>query len=550
MGFETPTDIQSQTIPQLVENPRDFIGLAQTGTGKTAAFGLPLLELIDANQRETQALVLAPTRELAQQIAVQLEQFSKYAKGLKTVCVFGGANIRNQIMELKRGAQIIVATPGRLIDLMERRAIHLDKLDFLVLDEADEMLNMGFKDQLETILKQTPEEKHTWLFSATMPREIQRISQKYMSEPLEVRINPKDVVNQNISHQFAVLKASDKTEALRRMLDFDPELYGLVFCRTKRDTLKVAGELTESGYSAEALNGDMSQQQRDAAMGRFRAKTIQVLVATDVAARGIDVNDLTHVIHFALPDDAEYYTHRSGRTARAGKEGISLALITKGEMRRVKYLENKLKINFEKALIPATEDIAKNRIEHWATKVAQYEHSNLDAKVLETAVALLADFSKEEIIAKMVARQMERISKRNSISDLNQTADQRGGAPKKRHERDAKGREMGMQRHFINLGQMDNLNKGTLLRWMCDNSGLTGNDIGRISIEQKHSFVDISEEVAMKAKALNDKQFDGREIRINRDEDRPRGGFKKGNFKKKGKGKKGPGKFKGKRKKY
>jgi len=317
MGFKTPTEIQINTIPQLLTEQRDFIGLAQTGTGKTAAFGLPIVEMINPSDNNIQALILSPTRELAQQIAGQLEAFSKYQGKVNMVCVYGGANISNQIKDLRKPTQIVIATPGRLIDLMKRKVISLTNLQYLVLDEADEMLNMGFKDELDTILAQTPGDKHTWLFSATMPSEIRRIIKNYMHDPFEVSVNSKQRVNVNIKHQYTVLKASDKIEAVRRLLDFHPDMYGIAFCRTKRDTQKVAEELNSSGYAAEPLNGDLSQAQRDAVMKRFRAKTLQLLVATDVAARGIDVDDLTHVIHYALPDDAEYYTHRSGRTGRA-----------------------------------------------------------------------------------------------------------------------------------------------------------------------------------------------------------------------------------------
>lgn len=523
MGFEEPTDIQQKTIPLLLSQPQDFIGLAQTGTGKTAAFGLPLIEMIDMQERHTQALILAPTRELAQQIAQQLVAFSKYMGKLNVVCVFGGASINGQISELRRGAQIVVATPGRLIDLSKRGAVRLNQVEYVVLDEADEMLNMGFKDELDTILDQTPDEKYTWLFSATMPAEIKRMVKNYMKDPQEVRINSGQTVNENIEHRFAVLKASDKVEALRRMLDFDPDMYGLVFCRTKRDTQAVAEDLVESGYAAEPLHGDLSQSQRDAVMKRFRNKTLQMLVATDVAARGIDVNNLTHVVHFALPDDAEYYTHRSGRTARAGKKGISLSLITKGEMRRVRFLENKLKISFEKALIPAPEEIAEFRINHWATKLAAQDTTGLDARAWTAALSLLEDFTKEEIIAKMVSRQMERITKNNSLTDLNDTSRiSEGGRqarePRAHNPRNERGQEAGMLRHFINVGKMDDLNKGALLRFVCDNSSLKGEDIGRIVMENKHSYIDIQEAAAGKIKDLNGMVVDGREIRVNRDD--------------------------------
>ncbi len=554
LGFENPTEIQKQAIPLLLSKPQDFIGLAQTGTGKTAAFGLPLVELIEPAEKSTQALILAPTRELAQQIARQLEQFSKYVGKLNVVCVFGGASISGQISEIRRGAQVIVATPGRLIDLSQRGVVKLNQLEYIILDEADEMLNMGFKDDLDYILAQAPKEKITWLFSATMPREIQNIVKNYMINPAEVKVNTGQVVNANIEHQYAVIKASDKTEALRRMLDFDPEMYGVVFCRTKRDTQRVADELVESGYAAEPLHGDLSQAQRDNVMRKFKSKTVQLMIATDVAARGIDVNNLTHVVHFALPDDAEYYTHRSGRTARAGKKGISLSLITKGEMRRVKYLESKLGIQFEKAMIPAIEDIAKNRISHWAQKLANQEISKgVTAEMMGEANLMLINFSREELIAKFISAQLSRISAKNSLNDLNDTSkgrdrdiyDDRGGkrGRREKRDRDSKGNEPGMNRFFINLGTIDQLNKGGLLRFICDNTGLKGNEVGRITLDQRHAFFDVSDKAEGLISSLNGKKYDGREIRVNRDDaGSPGGGGKRG-------GKKSSDKFRKKKKK-
>ncbi|WP_417602436.1 DEAD/DEAH box helicase [Owenweeksia hongkongensis] len=550
MGFENPTEIQSQAIPLLLSKPQDFIGLAQTGTGKTAAFGLPLIDLIEVEEKRTQALILAPTRELAQQIGKQLADFSKHLGRLNIVCVFGGASISGQMSEVRRGAQIIVATPGRLIDLTKRGAVKLSSLEYIILDEADEMLNMGFKDDLDYILAQAPAEKITWLFSATMPAEIKRIVKNYMVNPAEVKVNQGNIVNTNIEHQYAVLKASDKTEALRRLLDFDPAMYGVVFTRTKRDAQKVAEDLVESGYAAEPLHGDLSQAQRDAVMRRFRAGTLQMLIATDVAARGIDVDNLTHVVHFALPDDPEYYTHRSGRTARAGKKGVSLSLITKGDMRRVKYLESKLGIKFEKALIPEIAEIAKNRVSHWADKLASQEISKmLEFEMMQTAEMALQAFTREEIIAKFISGQLDRVTKKNSISDLNDTSrsssrDDRGGRDDRgrgrrdrgergeRGGRDRDGREAGMHRFFINLGTMDNLNKGGLLRFICDNTGLTSRDVGRISLDQRHTLFDVSEDASAKIASLNEKQYDGRDIRVNRDDDkgrkRPSGGKRGG----------------------
>ncbi|MFZ9055882.1 MAG: DEAD/DEAH box helicase, partial [Flavobacteriales bacterium] len=358
LGFDTPTDIQAQAIPHLLAGDRDFIGLAQTGTGKTAAFGLPVLEQLDPSAPHVQALILAPTRELGQQIAQQIELFSKRLDGIQAVAVYGGANIMTQIHALKRPSQIVIATPGRLIDLAKRKAIHLDKIEYVILDEADEMLNMGFKEELDAILAMTPDTKRTWLFSATMPREIRRLVKQYMNDPFEVRIDPTTAVNEHIEHRYAIVKHGDKTEALGRFMDLDADLFGVVFCRTKRDTQDLAESLMKKGYRADALHGDLSQPQRDRVMRRFKARELQVLIATDVAARGIDVNDVTHVFHHSLPNDQEYYTHRSGRTARAGKKGISLAFISQRERAVVNRFSKSLGIEFEHVMIPDAKDIA------------------------------------------------------------------------------------------------------------------------------------------------------------------------------------------------
>ena len=419
LEFTTPTEIQEQAIPQLLEGYSDFIGLAQTGTGKTAAFGLPLLERIDPDNRATQALVLAPTRELGQQIAGQLETFSKYMKKVNVLAVYGGAAISNQIRALKKPTQVIIATPGRLIDLIKRKAVNLSELEFLVLDEADEMLNMGFKKELDTILGYTPEQKLTWLFSATMPNEIKKIVDKYMDEPVEVRIDAKNKVNTNIKHYFAVLRRSDKTEALCRFIDIYPEMRAVVFCRTKRDTQELAEELLQLNYKADAIHGDLSQKQRDRVMGRFKKNDLQLLIATDVAARGIDVNDLTHVFHYTLPDDESYYTHRSGRTARAGKKGTSIAFINGREGYKIRNLEKKLKIEIPQAEVPAAENIADIRIEGWADSILLTAQSErLDSKLVKKINKKFADLSKEDLIEKLLSIQLENLNL-GSNKDLN-----------------------------------------------------------------------------------------------------------------------------------
>lgn len=420
LGFETPTEIQEKAIPQLLGGDRDFIGLAQTGTGKTAAFGLPLLDLLDPERDCVQAIVLAPTRELGQQIAEQLALFSGQLKGIRTLAVYGGANIAMQIKALKKTRHVVIATPGRLIDLVQRKALSLDQVSHVVLDEADEMLNMGFKEELDTILEFTPADKRTWLFSATMPQEIRRMVKDYMTDPFEVRIDPTTAVNTNIEHQFAVVHLKDKTEALTRFLDLDPELYGVVFCRTKRDTQQLAEQLIKLGHRADAIHGDLSQHQRDRVMMRFKRRELQVLIATDVAARGIDVNDLTHVFHFALPHDAAYYTHRSGRTARAGKQGISLALITRKDRHKVSSLARALDVEIAQVDVPRAEDIVETRLRGWAAGLmAETGGKKVPGELINEVDLLLGPLSREDLIAKLVARELSRLhlGQRNDLND-------------------------------------------------------------------------------------------------------------------------------------
>ena len=357
LGYEAPTPIQSQSIPYLLENDGDLIGLASTGTGKTAAFGLPLLNKIDVDSRSTQGLIICPTRELCIQITKDLEAYSKNLRGLNVVPVYGGTDIVKQIRQIERGAQIVVATPGRLIDLINRKKIKLGEVEAVILDEADEMLNMGFKEDIDAILEQTPDHKNVWLFSATMPKEVARIAQTYMVDPFEITVGGKNEGNKNIEHHYYVVKERDRFQALKSIIDFNPNIYGLIFCRTRRDTAAVADKLMAGGYNAEPIHGDLSQAQRDRVMEKFRNKTLQILVATDVAARGIDVNDITHVIHYQLPEDVENYTHRSGRTARAGKKGTSIALINTKEGRKISSIEKIIKSKIELRQVPSTNDI-------------------------------------------------------------------------------------------------------------------------------------------------------------------------------------------------
>lgn len=416
LGFETPTDIQRQAIPLLLSGDRDFIGLAQTGTGKTAAFGLPLLDLLDPESDAVQALILAPTRELGQQIAGQLELFAGSMKDISTVAVYGGAPIINQIRQLQRPRHVVIATPGRLIDLVKRKALSLEQIKYVVLDEADEMLTMGFKEELDEILSFTPAEKQTWLFSATMPREIRRLVGRYMTDPAEVRIDPGESVNARIEHRYAVVRHTDKTEALTRFLDLDPDLYGLVFCRTKRETQELAEELLKRGYRADALHGDLSQHLRDRVMRRFKERDLQVLVATDVAARGIDVDDLTHVFHHSLPNDRAAYTHRAGRTARAGKEGISVAFINSKEKAKVNRLSGDLGIDFEAIDVPRLEDIAESRARTWALGLLNGKlFGKVSDDLLQMVLNLMEELPREELVARLLSRELASVSGKKEI---------------------------------------------------------------------------------------------------------------------------------------
>lgn len=540
IGFESPSPIQQKSIPVLTGEKADFIGLAQTGTGKTAAFGLPLLEYVDSRSLTTQALVLAPTRELCQQIAAQLVAFAKYFPNLKIQSVYGGAHIGPQIKAIRAGVQIIVATPGRLIDLIDRKVVNIESIDIVVLDEADEMLNMGFKEDIDAILSHTPDSKATWLFSATMPTEIRSLIRKFMTNPVEVSVQAGNVVNKNIEHQFTVVKASDKAEALRRFIDFQPDMLGIVFCRTKIETQNLAVELTQSGYHAEAIHGDLSQQQRDQVMKKFKSHTVRLLIATDVAARGIDVNDLTHVVHYSLPDDSEYYTHRSGRTARAGKTGISLALITHHDMRKVRFIEKKLGINMKKVQVPAVGQILSSRLTHWADRVMETEiNESLDQGIHEKVVKLFGTMNAETLIAKLLSRQLELLGyKEVAEKNLNdersgeRPARSRESAPERRGDRRSERVErksggvpssagrggQGMERFFINVGTMDRINKGELIRFICDQANVSKGDIGQIELNKSHSFFEVSAKISGKVtSAFKGLAIDGRELRVNKD---------------------------------
>src|SRR6478752_2705074 len=421
LGFTQPTPIQEKAIPVLLSGTKDLVGLAQTGTGKTAAFGLPLLQLVESKDRFPQALIVCPTRELCMQIVNEMDLFKKFVIGMNVLAVYGGTPIGAQIRELKRGVQIVVATPGRLIDLIERKAINLEKIKYVVLDEADEMLNMGFQDDIEFILQNTPQRDSTWLFSATMPPEIRKVSKKYMQSPVEITVGKMNTANKNIDHQYYVTTAHHRYETLKRLVDFNPGMYGIIFTRTKADAQEVTERLVKEGYDIEALHGDLTQQQRDKVMLRFRQKSIQMLIATDVAARGIDVEGITHVINYELPDDMEVYTHRSGRTGRAGNTGICMSIVHSREVGKLRQIERMVQSPFHKLEIPTGRDVCRKQFFFFMDKLLQADVSHGD---YETYVPMLeekfADVSKEEILKRVASKEFSRFLKYyENAEDLN-----------------------------------------------------------------------------------------------------------------------------------
>jgi ATP-dependent RNA helicase DeaD len=509
IGFETPTPIQEKAIPVLLTGNRDFVGLAQTGTGKTAAFGLPLLELVDASSHFTQALVLAPTRELGLQITSDLENFSEKFKAFNIVAVYGGASISEQIRKVKKGAQIIVATPGRLIDLIDRRAINLSTIKYVVLDEADEMLNMGFKEDLDKILSFTPDDKMTWLFSATMPKEVRSIMKNYMTDPFELTVGEQNSSNVNIEHQYVIAQEKDRYLALKRILDYNTDIFGLIFCRTRIDTQRVAEMLMKDGYNADSLHGDLTQQQRDRVMMKFRERSLQILVATDVAARGIDVEDITHVIHLNIPDEMEFYTHRSGRTARAGKKGVSIAMISKRELGRVKQIEKSLKTTFKRMMIPTGPDVCQKQLLSLMHKVHEVKVN--EAEIAEFLPALFDEFkdiTKEDLIKRFASIEFNRfLDYYRNAPDLNSDAGRGEGGSGERYSSGS--------RFFINVGKMDGVDVSRLLEIIDDYAGIGKKDIGRIDLKGAYSFFEVDPSKAQEIlKGLNGINYKGRQVRV------------------------------------
>ena len=574
LGYTHATEIQERSIPVLISGTKDFIGLAQTGTGKTAAFGLPLIQLIKAADKHPQALVVCPTRELCMQIVNEINLFKKHVPGVQVLAVYGGTSIGMQIRDLKRGVQIVVATPGRLIDLIERKAINLEQIEYVVLDEADEMLNMGFQEDIEFILKNTPNRESIWLFSATMPTEIRKVSKRYMKEPVEVTIGKVNATNKSIDHQYYVTSAQHRYETLKRIIDFNPGIYGIIFTRTKADAQDVSARLTREGYDIDAIHGDLTQQQRDRVMGQLRDKTLQLLIATDVAARGIDVKGITHVINYELPDDVEVYTHRSGRTGRAGSQGICISIVHARESYRLRQIENINKSTFHKLDIPSGKDVCRKQFFHLMDKLMSTDVSHGD---YETYVPMLAekfaDMSKEEILTRFAALEFNRflayyenaadlniraaekgrrdvggMQDRNRERGRNEYSDRRSSGGDRSNDRNDRGADRGDRgadrgdrgdgrgrianrasagstRLFVNLGTKDGFYKASFLQFVLDMSDLKKEVLGKIDMRDMNSWIEIESGSAKKMiSAIDGKSYKGRRIRMNdADSGGPRG---------------------------
>lgn len=507
LGFEIPTPIQDKTIPNLLNGTADLVALAQTGTGKTAAFGLPMLSMIDFQSRQTQGLILCPTRELCMQITKDFKNFAKYMPNPNVVAVYGGASIQNQIQEIKNGAHIIVATPGRMVDIINRKRVNLSTVKYLVLDEADEMLNMGFKEDLDSILSETPQDKNTWLFSATMPDDVLRISKKYMKNPLEVTVGIKNQANENIEHFYYVVNSRDRYAALKRIADFNPDIFTIVFCRTKRETQQVADALIKDGYNADSLHGDLSQSQRDHVMKRYRSRSLQMLVATDVAARGIDVDDVTHVINYNLPDELGGYTHRSGRTARAGNTGISIAIISRGEEDKIRMIERNIKKKFTKVNVPNSFDVCEKQLYYLVKKIHKVE---VNEKAIEAYLPNiyneLRELSREEIIKRFVSTEF------NRFLDYYKNAPDLNVASGKHHLDQDKS---GIVKLFINLGEKDQLDKNSLREYICNISGVAHSSIPWVNVKLSFSFFEVVTELKETVlNAFKEQDYNNRQVRI------------------------------------
>ena len=512
LGFENPSEVQEKAIPILLEQNCDLVALAQTGTGKTAAFGFPLIQKINADDKTTQALILSPTRELCLQITNEIKQYAKYTKGLNTVAVYGGASITDQARDIKRGAQIIVATPGRMQDMINRGLVNITNISYCVLDEADEMLNMGFYEDIVSILSDTPEDKKTWLFSATMPAEVARIAKKFMKEPAEVTVGTKNSGSATVSHEFYCVNARDRYEALKRLADANPDIFSVIFCRTKRDTQAVAEKLIEDGYNAAALHGDLSQAQRDGVMKSFRGRQIQMLVATDVAARGIDVDSITHVVNYQLPDEIEIYNHRSGRTGRAGKLGTSIVIITKSELRKISAIERIIKQKFQEKTIPSGIEICEIQLLHLANKIKDTAVDHEIDSYLPAINEVLDGLSKEELIKKMVSVEFNRfINYYKKKRDLS-------GERSERSENSSEPREIRAGdpvRYFVNIGSRDDFDWMQLKDFLKETLDLGRDDVFKVDVKEGFSFFNTDGEHSDKVmEVLNGFELNGRRINV------------------------------------
>ncbi|OJV55542.1 MAG: hypothetical protein BGO31_19480 [Bacteroidetes bacterium 43-16] len=516
MGFENPSPIQEETIPLLVRENVDITALAQTGTGKTAAFGLPLLNQIDTSLSEVQALVLSPTRELCMQIQEELVKYSQFLSGVGIVAVYGGTPIGAQIREIKRRPQIIVATPGRLMDMMERGVINLENVRTVVLDEADEMLNMGFRDDIEFILKNAEAKEASWLFSATMNNDVRRIAKRFMKDPKEVAVARENVTNENIDHQYFVTSAHQRYDTLKRLLDFAPDIYGIIFTRTKQDAQDVSEKLMREGYHVSPLHGDMDQKMRTKVMERFKRRSLQAIVATDVAARGIDVNDITHVINYELPEDVESYTHRSGRTARAGKSGICMSIVTPREIGRMRAVERVAKTKFTKTDIPDGNEVVRKRLFYFMEKIEQVAgEAKFSEKMGQAISERFAEIDKDDLIQRLLWLQLkDTIADYEDAPDLNSSYSQK--EPGSSVSKD------GSVRLFINLGTKDGLNAGKLVQFITDQTDFDGKLVTRITVRELSSFFNIPADALDYISAnINSRKFNNRKVRVEEADKKP-----------------------------
>ena len=524
MGFETPSEIQQKAIPTLLANGADMVALAQTGTGKTAAFGFPLLQLIDTDSCVTQGLILSPTRELCLQIASELRNYAKYLPKVNVVAVYGGASIEEQARSLKKGAQIIVATPGRMQDMIRRNFVDISHINYCVLDEADEMLNMGFYEDITAILSHTPQEKSTWLFSATMPNEVAKIARKFMRKPIEITVGTRNQATNTVQHEYYIVSGRHRYQALKRLADANPDIFSVVFCRTKRDTQAVAEKLIEDGYNAAALHGDLSQNQRDLVMKSFRARQIQMLVATDVAARGIDVDDITHVIHYQLPDEIETYNHRSGRTGRAGKSGISMVILPKSEVKKIKTIEKMIGQPFEQKQLPSGMEICEIQLYHLANNLKNTEVNPAIDDYLPAIYKELKNVDRDELIKKIFSVEFTRFfnyyKNAENLSVENERESRSGGNSDE-------------VRYFINIGERDGYDWKSLKDFLKATLNLGRDDVFKVDVKNSFSFFNTDADLSdLVMSTFTDFQMDGRFINVElstKGAGRDRGGRKRGN---------------------